>query len=66
VPEHLGAIGQLLHSALTNPTGRPRWSITVIVPARPGVTNGTAATLDEAKAKFRETWTKAKARGLAP
>jgi hypothetical protein len=29
------------------------WSVTAIVPATPGVTNGTAATLEEAKAKFR-------------
>jgi hypothetical protein len=28
------------------------WSVTAIVPATPGVTNGTAATLDEAKASF--------------
>jgi predicted RNase H-like HicB family nuclease len=32
------------------------------VPAVPNVTNGHAATLDEAKAKFREAWEKAKAR----
>jgi hypothetical protein len=37
------------------------WSVTAIVPARPGVTNGAAATLDEAKAKFRAAWEKAKA-----
>jgi hypothetical protein len=36
------------------------WSITEIVPAVPNVTNGHAPTLDEAKAKFRYTWTKAK------
>jgi hypothetical protein len=28
--------------------------------ATPGVTNGTAATLAEAEAKFRDTWTKAR------
>jgi hypothetical protein len=38
------------------------WSI-MIVPARPGVTNGTAATREEAKAKCRAAWTKAKAAG---
>jgi hypothetical protein len=32
------------------------WSITVIVPASPGVTNGTAATLAETEAKFRASW----------
>jgi hypothetical protein len=32
------------------------------VPAVPNVTNGHAATLDEAKAKFREAWEKPKAR----
>ena len=37
------------------------WSITSIVPASPA-THGTAATLDEAKAKFQEAWMKAKAR----
>jgi hypothetical protein len=32
------------------------WSVTEIVPARPGVTNGTAATREEAMAKFRAAW----------
>jgi hypothetical protein len=40
------------------------WSITAIVPASPA-THGTAATLDEAEAKFRDTWTKATAGGRA-
>jgi hypothetical protein len=31
------------------------WSI-MIVPATPGVTNGTAATREEAKAAFRAAW----------
>jgi hypothetical protein len=31
------------------------WSI-MIVPATPGVTNGTAATREEAMAKFRAVW----------
>jgi hypothetical protein len=35
------------------------WSITAIVPATPGVTNSTAATREEAKAKFRDNWSKA-------
>jgi integrase len=37
------------------------WSITVIVPATPSVTNGIAATREEAEAKFRAAWEKAKA-----
>jgi hypothetical protein len=37
-------------------------SITSIWPATPGVTNGIAATLEEAMAKFRDSWTKARAR----
>jgi hypothetical protein len=41
-----------------------RWSITEIVPAVPNVTNGHAATLDEAKAKFRAAWEKTKAGAL--
>jgi hypothetical protein len=36
------------------------WSITEIVPAVQNVTHGHAATLDEAKAKFREMWTRAR------
>jgi hypothetical protein len=32
------------------------WSITVIVPVKRSVMNGHAATLDEAKAKFRTAW----------
>jgi hypothetical protein len=35
------------------------WSIITIVPGTPGVTNGYAATLDEAEAKFRAAWEKA-------
>jgi hypothetical protein len=38
------------------------WSITSIWPATPGVTNGTAATCEEAMAKFRDSWTRARAR----
>ena len=38
------------------------WSVTAIVPAIPNVTNGTAATLQEAMAKFRAAWHKAKER----
>jgi hypothetical protein len=43
-----------------SPFGPPElrwgWSIITIVPGTPGVTNGTAATLDEAEAKFRAAW----------
>src|SRR5436190_19957902 len=54
-------IGRILEegSRFGPPELRWGWSITEIVPATPGVTNGTAATLDEAKAKFREAWEKA-------
>ena len=58
-------IGRILEegSRFGPPELRWFWSITAIVPATPGKTNGTAATLDEAKAKFRDNWTKAKAGG---
>jgi hypothetical protein len=46
-------------SASTPPELRWCWSITLIVPASPAA-YGTAATLDEAKAKFRAAWEKAK------
>jgi hypothetical protein len=35
------------------------WSITSIWPARKGVTNGTAATREEAMARFRAAWVEA-------
>jgi hypothetical protein len=38
-----------------------RWSIITIVPGTPGVTNGYAATREEAMAKFRAAWENAKA-----
>jgi hypothetical protein len=43
-------------SASTPPELRWFWSITEIVPARSGVTNGTAATREEAMVKFRVAW----------
>jgi hypothetical protein len=49
-------------SASTPPEMRWFWSVTAIVPAIPNVTNGHAPTIDEAKAKFRDSWTKARAR----
>jgi hypothetical protein len=55
-------IGRILESGSRfNPPGLQwTWSI-MIVPAKPGVTNGTAATREEAMAKFRAAWEKAKA-----
>jgi hypothetical protein len=45
-------------SGSTPPGMRWFWSITEIVPATPDVTNGHAATLDQAKARFRDSWTR--------
>jgi hypothetical protein len=42
-------------SASTPPELRWFWSVSMW-PATPGLTNGTAATLDEAKARFRAAW----------
>jgi hypothetical protein len=39
------------------------WSITAIVHRGPNMTSGHAATLDEAKAKFRTAWDTTKGRG---
>jgi hypothetical protein len=49
------AVGRIYEdaSASTPPELRWFWSITAIVPASPGVTNDTAATREEAMAKFR-------------
>jgi hypothetical protein len=44
----------------TPPDMRWVWSVTAIVPATPGLTNGTAATREEAMVKFREAWVKFK------
>jgi hypothetical protein len=41
------------------------WSITSIWPATRGVTNGTAATREEAMQRFRAAWEKEKAGGKA-
>jgi hypothetical protein len=43
----------------TPPDMRWFWSVTAIVPATSGRTNGTAATREEAMAKFRAAWEKA-------
>jgi hypothetical protein len=55
-------VGRILESGsrFEPPELRWGWSITAIVPATPGVTNGTAATREEAMAKFRWAWEKAK------
>jgi hypothetical protein len=54
------AVGRLYEepSASTPPDMRWFWSV-FITPATPGVTNGTAATREEAMAKFRAAWEKA-------
>jgi hypothetical protein len=51
-------VGRILEegSRFEPPELRWGWSITAIVPASPGVTNGTAATRAEAMAKFRAAW----------
>jgi hypothetical protein len=51
-------VGRILEegSRFGPPELRWGWSITAIVPATPGVTNGTAATREEAMAKFRAAW----------
>ena len=46
-------------SASTPPELRWFWSVTAIVPATRGKTNGTAATREEAMARFRAAWEKA-------
>jgi hypothetical protein len=48
-------------SASTPPDMRWFWSVLTIVPAIPNVTYGHAATREEAMAKFRAAWEKAKA-----
>jgi hypothetical protein len=57
-------VGRILEegSRFGPPELRWGWSL-FIVPATPGVTNGTAATREEAMAKFRAAWTTAKGRG---
>jgi hypothetical protein len=51
-------VGRILEegSRFGPPELRWGWSITAIVPATRGVTNGTAATREEAMAKFRAAW----------
>jgi hypothetical protein len=55
-------VGRILERDTSGPPDlRWLWSITSIWPARKGVTNGTAATREEAIAKFRAAWEQAKA-----
>jgi hypothetical protein len=51
-------IGRIYENASvsTPPDMRWVWSVTAIVPATRGVTNGTAATREKAMAKFRAAW----------
>jgi hypothetical protein len=55
------ASGRIYENASVSapPDMRWVWSVTAIVPATPGVTNGTAATRVEAMARFRAAWEKA-------
>ena len=50
-------------SASTPPQLRWFWSIIEVIRVPGGVMHGHAPTLDEAKAKFRDNWTRAKAGG---
>jgi hypothetical protein len=59
----VGRIYEPRDSRFGPPELRWGWSIIAIVPGTPGVTNGTGATREEAMAKFRDAWTKAKAGG---
>jgi len=58
-------VGRILEegSRFGPPELRWGWSITAIVPATPA-THGTAATREEAMAKFRAAWEKATVDGL--
>jgi hypothetical protein len=55
-------VGRIYEEASAGTPPELRWfsSITEIVPAVPNITNGHAATLNEAKARFRAAWEKAK------
>ena len=52
----VGRIYEPRGSRFGPPELRWGWSIITIVPGTPGVTNGTAATREEAMAKFRAAW----------
>jgi hypothetical protein len=54
-------VGRIYEDASASTPPELRWSITEVAPAVPGKTYGHATTLDEAKAKFRDNWMKAKA-----
>jgi hypothetical protein len=58
------AIGRIYEQGGVGEPSELRWFWSIfIVPATLGVTNGTAATREEAMAKFRAAWTTAKGRG---
>jgi hypothetical protein len=51
------AVGRMCEDRYSPPELRWFWSIIVIIDSRLGiVTNGRTATLDEAKARFRDSW----------
>jgi hypothetical protein len=52
----VGRIYEPRDSRFGPPELRWGWSIITIVPGTPGVTNGAAATREEAMAKFRAAW----------
>jgi hypothetical protein len=60
----VGRIYEPAGSRFDPPELRCFWSV-MVTPATPGLTNGTAATREEAMAKFRTAWEKAKAGGKA-
>jgi hypothetical protein len=55
-------VGRILRENTSGPPELRSESITSLWPATPGVPNGTPATREEAMAKFRAAWERAKAR----
>jgi hypothetical protein len=50
-------VGRIYENALASTPPDMRWFWSVLVtPATPGLTNGTAATREEAMARFRAAW----------
>ena len=58
----VGRIYKPRDSRFGPPELRWGWSITAIVPGTPGVTNGHAPTLEDAKIRFRAAWENARTR----
>jgi hypothetical protein len=54
--EVVGRVYEPTGSRFGPPELRWGWLIITIVPGTPGVTNGTAATREDAMAKFRAAW----------